>query len=69
MTVMVIPWACAGEKKGVERTVKKMPPKIKLLAEVIGGIGCTAMSLFYNRFSVVLRLTTVYGTCAGAKPR
>ena len=54
MTVMVIPWACTGEKQGVARTVKKMPPKIKRMADVIDGIGRTAVSLFYNRFSVVL---------------
>jgi hypothetical protein len=38
MIVMVIPWACAGEKKGIARTVKKMPPKIKRLVEVIRNI-------------------------------
>src|SRR5664280_1096058 len=56
MTVMVMPWACAGEKKGIERTVKQMPPKIKRMADVIDDIGCIAVSLFYNRLSVVLRL-------------
>ena len=38
MIVMVIPWARAGEKKGIARTVKKMPPKIKRLVEVIRNI-------------------------------
>jgi hypothetical protein len=41
MTVMVIPRACAGEKEGSARAVKKMPPKIKRLAEVICVIGYT----------------------------